>query len=124
MTYRDTVEGLTTVQDTLYADDLALVAEQRRDLQKMLMVVDMVCKKWGMAISVEKSKVLAVGCEDVNVAIRLDNQSLEELELFTYLGSSIDKTGKASTEVTTHDHLEKGGRAYECSIRRSSGIQI
>lgn len=42
----------------LYADDLALVAEQRHDLQRMLTVVDMVCKKRRMAISVEKSKVL------------------------------------------------------------------
>ena len=42
------------------ACDLALVAEQRQDLQGMLTVVDMVYKKWGMTISVEKSKVLAV----------------------------------------------------------------
>ena len=61
LTYRDAVEGSTTFQEVLYADDLALVAEQRQDLQGMLLVVDMVCKKWGMAISVEKSKVLAVG---------------------------------------------------------------
>ena len=44
-TYRDTVEGSATIQDVLYADDLALAAEQRQDLQRMLKVVDMVCKK-------------------------------------------------------------------------------
>ena len=93
------------------ADDLALVAEQRQDLQRILTVVDLVCKKWGMAISVEKSKVLVVGGEDVNAAIRLNNQSLEEIECFTYLGSSIDKSRKASTEVVTR--IEKGVRAYQ-----------
>ena len=62
-------------------------------------MVDWVCKKWGMAISVEKSKVLTVGCTDVCTAIQLNNHSLEEVESFTYLGSSIDKSGKASTEV-------------------------
>ena len=46
-------------------------------------MVDLVCKKWKIAISVEKSKVLAVGSEEVNAAI------LEEVESFTYLGSSI-----------------------------------
>ena len=111
LTYRDTVEGSTTVQDALYADDLVLVAEQKQDLQRMLTVVDWVCKKWGMAISVEKSKVLTVGCADVCTAIQLNNQSLEEVESFTYLGSSIDKSGKASTEVDTR--IEKGGRAYQ-----------
>ena len=74
-------------------------------------MVDWVCKKWGMAISVEKSKVLTVGCTDVCTAIQLNNQNLEEVESFTYLGSSIDKAGKASTEVDTR--IEKGGRAYQ-----------
>ena len=44
-TYWDTVEGSATIQDVLHADDLALAAEQRQDLQRMLKVVDMVCKK-------------------------------------------------------------------------------
>ena len=56
------LEGSTTVQEVLYADDLAVVAEQRQDLQGMLLVVDMVCKKWGMAISVEKSKCIWEFC--------------------------------------------------------------
>ena len=111
LTYRDAVEGSTTVQEVLYADDLALVAEQRQDLQGMLSVVDMVCKKWGMAISIEKSKVLAVGGGEVTAPICLNNQTLEEVESFTYLGSSIDKSGKASAEVDIR--IEKGGRAYQ-----------
>ena len=111
LTYQDTVEGSATIQDALYADDLALVAEQRQDLQRMLTVVDLVCKKWGIAISVEKSKVLVVIGEDVNAAIQLNNQSLEEVESFTYLGSSIDRSGKTSTEVVTR--IKKGGRAYQ-----------
>ena len=48
---------------------------------------------------VEKSKVLVVRCEDVNAAIGLNNQTLKEVESFTYVGSSIDKSGQASTEV-------------------------
>ena len=47
LTYRDAVEGLTTVQDVLYPDDLALVAGRRQDLQGMLTIVDMVCIRSG-----------------------------------------------------------------------------
>ena len=43
LTFRDGVEGSTTDQDVLYADDLALAAEQRQDLQRMLTIVD---KTW------------------------------------------------------------------------------
>ena len=64
-----------------------------------------------MAISAEKSKVLAVGCEGGNAAIRLNNQGLEEVESFTYLGSSVDKSRKASREVVTR--TEKRGRVYQ-----------
>ena len=35
------------------------------------------------------SEVLAVGCEEGNAAIHLNNQALEEVEPFPYLGSSI-----------------------------------
>ena len=64
-----------------------------------------------MAISVEKSKVLAVGGKEVTAPICLNDQFLEEVESFTYLGSSIDKSGKASAEVDIR--IEKGGRAYQ-----------
>ena len=67
LTYRDAVEGSTTVQDVPYADDLTLVAEQRQDLQGMLTIYSRHdVQEVGMAISVEKSKVLAVGGEEVS----------------------------------------------------------
>ena len=59
-------------------------------------------KKWGMAISVEMSKVLAVGGEEVTAPICLNDQTLEK---------SIDKPGKTSAEVD--NRIEKGGRAYQ-----------
>ena len=34
-----------------------------------------------MAISVEKSQVLAVGCEGMNAVISVNNQTLEEVHL-------------------------------------------
>ena len=57
------------------------------------------------------SKVLAVGCEEVNAAIRLNNQPLDEVESFTYLGSSIAKSGRATAEVDVR--MEEGVRVYK-----------
>ena len=105
------IPGCSERMYCMYVDDLTLVAEQRQDLHGMLAVLDMVCKKCGMAISVEKSKVLAVGGGEVTAPICLNNQTLEEVESFTYLGSSIDKSGKASAEVDTR--IEKGGTTYQ-----------
>ena len=57
------------------------------------------------------SKVLAVGCEEGNTAICLNNQTLEGVESFTYLGSSIAKSGRASAEVDVR--MKEGVRAYK-----------
>ena len=57
------------------------------------------------------SKVLAVGCEEGNAAIRLNYQTLEEVESFPSLGSSINKSGRDSAEVDIR--LEEGGRVYQ-----------
>ena len=47
----------------------------------------------------------------MNEPICLNDQTLEEVESFTYLGSSIDKSGKTSTEMDIQ--IEKGGRVYQ-----------
>ena len=39
LTYRDQTASTTCLQDVLYADDLALVAETRKELQHMLEVL-------------------------------------------------------------------------------------
>ena len=77
----------------------------------MLLVVDMVCKKWGMAISVDKSKVLAVGRWRSDGTHLFEQPNPRRGGVLTYLGSSIDKSGKASAEVDIR--IEKGGRAYQ-----------
>ena len=41
-------------------------------------------------------KTLAVGGGEVTAPICLNNQTLEGVESFTYLGSSSDESGKAS----------------------------
>ena len=58
LTYRDWTASTTCLQDVLYADDLALVAETRKELQHMLKVLDKACTRWGMSISISKTKTL------------------------------------------------------------------
>ena len=86
--YRNKTPAVACIQDVLYADDLALVAETRRELQSMHMVniMDSACSQWGMTISGEKTKVLAIGEQqpDVQSPITLKGQALEEAKLLSY----------------------------------------
>ena len=65
--------------------------------------------------------MLAVGGEEVTAPICLNNQTLEEVESFTYLGSSIDKSGKASAEVDIR--IEKGAEHTKCGVRKCFEVQ-
>ena len=56
LSYRDKTEASAVIQDIMYADDLALAAETRSELQHMLNVLDNACKRWGMNINGEKPR--------------------------------------------------------------------
>ena len=61
LSYHDKNPAAACIQDVLYADDLAMVAETRRELQHMVNVLIGACTWWGMTISRGKTKLLAVG---------------------------------------------------------------
>ena len=60
LSHRDKTPSPAHIHDAMYADDMALIAESRSELQHMLTVLDEMCEWWGMHISIEKTKILAV----------------------------------------------------------------
>ena len=112
LSYRDKTTALTCIQDVLYADDLTMVAETRRELQHMLNVLDQACSRWGMTISTGKSKILSVGVQlEHQPHITLQGQVLEDVESFSYLGSELGQTAKVEREVAVR--LEKASKVYQ-----------
>jgi hypothetical protein len=67
-------------------------------------------------------KALTINCIDAIIPIRLHDETLDEVDSFTYIGSSIDKTGKASLEVDIT--IEKAGKVYQMWRRRFLGVTI
>ena len=57
LSYRDKTSASAHIQNAMYADDMALIAESRREV---LTVLNRACEQWGTRISVEKTKILAV----------------------------------------------------------------
>ena len=50
--------GTTKVSILLYADDIALIAENEKDLQKMLTKLEEWCTKWQLLLNANKSKIV------------------------------------------------------------------
>ena len=100
LSYRDKTSASAHIQDAMYADDMALVAESRSEMQHMVKVLDKACERWGMCISVDKTKILAVGEQETeHPSIILRDQVIEEVESFPYLGSEIGQSTVVEKEV-------------------------
>ena len=118
LSYRDKTPAAACIQDVLYADDLAMVAETREEMQHMVNVLDRTCTRWGMSISGGKTKLLAVREQQPGEQppITLKGQALEEVESFPYLGSEVQNDGKMEKEVTVR--LQKAGTIYQMWRRK------
>ena len=88
------------ITDMDYADDIALLAENAADLQRLLDRLDANAALVGLNISAQKTKVL-FGSRSVSSPILLRGQVLEEVTSFTYLGSCITSDGDMSREIRT-----------------------
>ena len=91
----------------------------------MLTVLDEACERWGMRISVEKTKVLAVGEQQDPAelsSIRLQDQALEEVDSFPYLGSEVEQSARVEKEVTVR--VNKASTVYQMLRRKSSEVGI
>ena len=59
----------------MYADDLAIIAESKQDLQEVLEEWKRVFEKHGLRMSPEKTEVIWVGHQRGELNIRLDDQA-------------------------------------------------
>ena len=117
LSYRDKTPMTTCIQNAQYADDLTLIAENRRELQQMLDVLDKACTQWGMKISAGKTKVLNIGePAGDHAAIMLKGQRLEEVDSFSYLGSEVEQMARVERDVRTR--LEKAATVYQMWRRK------
>ena len=86
------------LNDLDFADDLALLSHNQRQMQEKTSVVAETSASIGLNIHTGKSKVLRVNAINQN-PIMLDNTALEEVDNFTYLGSVVDLKGGTDADV-------------------------
>lgn len=93
-----------SVVDTLYADDVCLVADNVHNLQLLVNRLDESCKRFGLVISTSKTQVLKQSIRDGTkdtTPIFLGKKALEEVSSFRYLGSFIRDDNQLDTEITS-----------------------
>ena len=98
-----------------YADDIILLATLEAELQELLDCQDRVSRKYSLLINVDKTNVMA--SDGIACSILIQNELLEHVDRFPYLGSLITEDGECTTEFCIR--LNRG-QAIEASLQNSN----
>jgi len=82
-----------------YAAGIILLATSEAELQELVDRLDRVSRKYSLVINVDKTKVMA--SDDIACRMLIQNELLEQVDTFPYLGSLITKDGECTTEFRT-----------------------
>jgi hypothetical protein len=87
----------------LYADDLAIIADSEEDLQMMLNILEIWCKKWRMRINVKKTKIVHFRTPSqpkTEYNFLFNNEIVQCVDKYKYLGIILDEHLNFNTTVT------------------------
>ena len=89
------------VNNLRYADDTVLIADNEQDLQNIVDTIHRQSKEFGLDMNVKKTKTMVISrkAEIPRVSITVNNNILEQIKEFTYLGQNVYADGKNSGEV-------------------------
>ena len=87
------------ISNLRYADDTALISNSEDNLQEMVTKVSRASNNHGLYLNAKKTKVMAVSKNRTNIHIVLNNERLEQVNSYKYLGASITEEGTCTTEI-------------------------
>ncbi|VDP75281.1 unnamed protein product [Schistosoma mattheei] len=97
------------LDDLEFADDLAILSYTQKQMQEKTTSVAAASAAVGLNINKGKSKILQYNTAHNN-RITLDGEALEDVKVFTYLGSIIDEHGGSDADVKVR--IGKARAAY------------
>ena len=94
----------------LYADDLALVANAKQELQETMEEWNGLLIKHGLKLNLEKTEVQHIGHQREELDIELEGKKLTQRDSFVYLGGAVCGDGKTEREVRRR--VQAGANAW------------
>ena len=84
------------ISNLRFADDMTLMAESEEELESLLMKVKEESEKVGLKLNIQKTKIKASG---PITSWQIDEQTVETVSDFIFLGSKITADGDCSHEI-------------------------
>ena len=94
--------------DLEYADDTVILASTIEGIKTAMLTYQTEATKLGLKVNWTKTKVMHIGDGQAPTAIEINNESVEVVPSFVYLGSTVTRTGDISLEVNRRRGLGAG----------------
>lgn len=98
------------ISECAFADDVAIMAGNAKDLATNLKIWNEVLNKNGMKMNKSKTKIMVSADRKIDVEIKVDGERIEQVSNFQYLGVTLEETGGQSMEVNRR--IEATNRMY------------
>ncbi len=91
------------ITDLTFADDIAVLAESMDSMQIMIDHIIRIAASVGLKLNCQKSKYMTANTDPINPnsSLTIENEPMEQVTSFTYLGSNIALLGSVNEEVQT-----------------------
>ena len=109
------------INNLRYADDTTLMAESEEELKSLLMKVKEESEKAGLKFNIQKMKILASG---PNTSWQIDEETIETVTDFIFLGSKITADGDCSHEIKRPLLLGRKAMTNLDSILKSRDVTL
>ena len=116
--------GGRTINNLRFADDIDLMGGSNRELQELTKRLEDRAGAHGMEVSTEKSKVLVNSTTNTHAEIYMNGQQLEEVDAFKYLGATLTKDGRSTTEIKIRMATATSAMAKLSKIWKSKEISF
>ena len=97
--------GGRKISNLRYADDTALFAEHHQEATELINDLNLAGKSKGLKLNAKKTKYLYLGTNHQQLLI--ENEEIEKVERFKYLGSIKTESGEVSTDINTRIGMAK-----------------
>jgi hypothetical protein len=87
------------IHNVKYTDDLVLLAKEEKVLQNMIDKLIEIGRYYGIEMNVEKTKVMRISRQPLPIKIMIDQNQLENVESFKYLGSILTNDVRCTCEI-------------------------
>lgn len=114
----------TKINNLRFADDIDLIEESKDKLQEMMKTMSDNGKQAGLRINIDKTKTMVFGKADIGGNLVIDNNEVENVGEFMYLGSLLTWDNDCGKDIRTRISKAKGVMAGFNTIWKNKGIKL